>query len=337
MKVQDFNYTLPQELIAQTPAPERDQSRLLVLDRASGRITHTRFRNLPEFLMPADTVVLNDTKVIPARLTGKRITGGRVILLLIHEVSPGRWTTLVDSARRLKPGEEILFDHNGSCRLIERTAEGPWLAEFSQDPRSLMRAIGHPPLPPYIRRKEGLHADDAERYQTVYAEKEGSIAAPTAGLHFTPQVMAALLDKGVSIVRITLHIGLGTFKPIQCDDTEDHRMDEEAYTIPAGTAESLRQTRQRGGRIVAVGTSACRTLESSRELTRLFGTTQLFIRPPHSFQMVDAMITNFHLPRGTPLILVSALAGRDLILKTYEEAIREKYRFYSYGDAMLIL
>jgi S-adenosylmethionine:tRNA ribosyltransferase-isomerase len=314
MKVGEFDYLLPPELVAQDPLPRRDGSRLMVL-HPDGRCEHRRFGEIVEFLRN-ETVYLNDTRVLRARIRLVRETGGKVEALLVRRLADRRWHALLRAGGRLKVGERLRV---GRARvLLASRQEDFWVLEFDEEPD--LDAIGETPLPPYIRRP--ANGADRERYQTVFATKEGSIAAPTAGLHFTPEILARLTTK-----RITLHVGVGTFKPIRSENIEDHRMDPEAYEISEPPE----------GKVVAVGTTTCRTLETWARTGRKAGWTDLFITPGFEFKVVRALVTNFHLPRSTLLLLVCAFAGRERILAAYEEAVREKYRFFSYGDAMLIL
>lgn len=343
MLVNAFDYELPAERIAQEPIEPRDHSRLLVLERESGSIHHRRFHEIGEFLRPGDALVVNDTRVMPARLVGRRSkTGGRWEGLFVGR-SGDCWEFMTKTRGRPDPGERIKLDANGvELELVDRTERKTWLLRPSKpiEPEELLERAGHTPLPPYIR--GGVDRPvDKDRYQTVYAKASGSIAAPTAGLHFTPELLARLEASGIARETLTLHVGRGTFLPIQVERTEDHVLYEEWCSISAETVRRLLETRRRGGRIVAVGTTSVRTLESvSRQtgsLVPFCGTTDFFITPPYAFRAVDAILTNFHLPRSTQLMLVSAFAGKEKIFKAYKEAIRRHYRFYSYGDAMLIL
>ncbi|HHW14523.1 MAG TPA: tRNA preQ1(34) S-adenosylmethionine ribosyltransferase-isomerase QueA [Firmicutes bacterium] len=347
MKVADFDYHLPPELIAQTPVEPRDASRLLVVDRATGEFHHRRFREIGEFLAPGDLLVVNDSRVIRARLLGRRAPGGgRVEVFLLRRLAePGEvWECLVRPGRRVHPGVSLVFGEGrlsgsvrgespgGKRRIAFASAEG--------DPAGWLERLGEVPLPPYIT----APLSDGERYQTVYARHKGSVAAPTAGLHFTPELLDKLEAQGVRRAALTLHVGLGTFRPVRAETVEEHAMHSEYYELPAETAEAVNAAHGAGKRVVAVGTTACRTLETvarkageNGELAESEGWTDLFIYPGYRFRAIDALLTNFHLPRSTLLMLVSAFAGRDLILRAYAEAIRERYRFYSFGDAMLIL
>jgi S-adenosylmethionine:tRNA ribosyltransferase-isomerase len=337
-----YDYRLPPELIAQTPAEPRHSARLLVLDRRSGRIEHRRFSDLAEILAPNDLVVANRSRVLPARLVGRRVpTGGRVEALLLRQVGPSSWETLLRPGRRLDPGARIRFERDG-CTLDalagERLADGRRKLEFEAavGPDRLS-AVGLPPLPPYIRNWRG----DPERYQTVYGDQPGSAAAPTAGLHFSSEVLERLEGRGIDFRYVTLHVGPDTFRPLQAEQLADHQMHAEWVSVEGETLGRIAQTRRRGGRAVIVGTTTVRALESAAAAgpgsEGWSGWTSLFIRPGHRFLSVDALITNFHLPRSTLLVLVSAFASREQILAAYAEAIRERYRFFSFGDAMLIL
>jgi S-adenosylmethionine:tRNA ribosyltransferase-isomerase len=340
----DFlDYDLPPRLIAQEPCPRRDESRLLVVRRADGGLAHHGFRDLPGLLSPGDLLVLNDTRVVPARLLGRRArTGGRWEGLFLRQVPGGAWELLSKSGGRLVPGEEVEIEPSPlRLRLLEKTPEGRWLAEPSEPGPAfeLLGRHGAVPLPPYIRKGRAAAAD-ADRYQTVYARRAGAVAAPTAGLHFTPAVFEALRRRGIDRAFLTLHVGPGTFQPIQAEDVTRHRMHAEWGELPAATAEALAACRARGGRVVAVGTTSVRLLETAAAAgppQPWSGETDLFIYPPYRFRAVDALVTNFHLPRSTLLLLVAAFAGVDLLRRAYRTAIEEGYRFYSYGDAMLIV
>ncbi|HXD85811.1 MAG TPA: tRNA preQ1(34) S-adenosylmethionine ribosyltransferase-isomerase QueA [Urbifossiella sp.] len=333
-----FDYELPERLIAQQPAPRRDESRLLVLHRGDGRLEHLVFRDLPELLAPGDLLVINDTRVLPARLIGHRDkTGGQWEALFLNKTADGLWEMLAKTRGHPVSGEAFIAE--GGLRLIlrGRTDEHHWLMapDAPGEPDDLLVRFGQVPLPPYIRRGRA-ESDDAERYQTVYAEKLGSVAAPTAGLHFTPELLGRLQEKGIANAGVTLHVGLGTFAPVKVDDPAKHAIHREWCEVTAATCEAIRACRERGGRVIAVGTTATRTLETAR-MRPFRGETDLYIRPPFDFRVVEGLITNFHLPRTTLLLLVGAFAGSDLLRRAYEEAIRHAYRFYSYGDAMLVL
>ena len=350
MKAADFDYELPLELIAQEPAARRDGARMLVLDRAAHTLEHKRFTDLPAYLRPRDLLVVNDTRVIPARLFGRKAragTGGKVEFLLLEELEPGVWDALMRTRRRLQPGEQVILDEDlavvtvledGELGRVKVRVESerPWL--------EVLDRIGQTPLPPYISRKAATperRAEDQRRYQTVFAREPGAVAAPTAGLHFTPEVLERLAGQGVDQAAVTLHVGIGTFRPVAVDNVEEHKMDLERWQIPDETAAKVAAAKAGGGRVVAVGTTSVRTLESAAARLEGFGAgqgrTDLFIYPPYDFKLVDAMVTNFHLPKSTLIMMISAFAGREFVLEAYREAIRERYRFYSYGDCMLIL
>lgn len=348
MKLADFDYSLPEELIAQEPAPARDQSRLMIINRQSVSIRHSIFNTLPEYMQPGDVLVVNNSRVLPARLTGKKPTGGRVEILLLSRQSQGTsrqqsWEALLRPARSIRPGMAILFAESCEAHVISRISEKKWLIDFklSLPFEEFLERQGAPPLPPYIkRREEGTRRQtltDRERYQTIYAQIPGSVAAPTAGLHFSPEVLTALAGKGVPVARVTLHVGYGTFSPVAEEDVEDHRMDEEQYEISAATAAVI----NRAERVVAVGTTSTRTLEAAADKQGVVqagrSATDIFIYPGYRFKRVNALLTNFHLPKSTLYLLVCTFAGRELIREAYRQAIAERYRFYSYGDCMLIL
>ncbi|MBM3976019.1 MAG: tRNA preQ1(34) S-adenosylmethionine ribosyltransferase-isomerase QueA [Planctomycetes bacterium] len=360
MKLSDFDYELPPRCIAQQPAEPRDSSRLLVHEICADRTTHLRVADLPTLLRAGDLLVVNDTRVRQARLLGVRPGGGAVELLLLERLpqAPNLWRALAQPAKRLRP-DDVLQMEGGAieARCVERrraddgSLEPTWIVEL-RDPRAagadaetLLDRHGRPPLPPYIARPEELaaeqRAEDRARYQTVYAREVGAVAAPTAGLHFTPQLLARLESADIARAAVTLHVGLGTFQPVQVEDPREHRMHAENYVLPAATVAAIASARGRGGRVVAVGTTSARVLEScvgpSGEVTAGAGETRLFLHPGRELRVVDALLTNFHLPRSTLLMLVSALAGRERILRLYAEAIESGYRFYSYGDAMLLL
>lgn len=335
MKLSEFDYSLPKALIAQYPLKERDASRLLVLDRKSGKMEHRHFKELPEYLKAGDALVLNDTKVKRTRLFGRKETGGKVEALFLRKLSSLNYDVLLNSSARILPGRRLFFGNReakvvGGNGIVKRI-------RFRQDSvdRWLDRK-GTVPLPPYIVRPP--EKEDVFRYQTVYAEREGAVAAPTAGLHFTKRLLQEIGEKGVRISPVTLHVGYGTFEPVRSEIVSEHKMHEEYFELPSKTALSLNETRKKGGKIIAVGTTSCRVLETTAHPFRpTRGWTALFIYPPYSFQGTDILLTNFHLPKTTLFMLVSAFAGKTLLRKAYGEAIREKYRFYSYGDAMLIL
>jgi S-adenosylmethionine:tRNA ribosyltransferase-isomerase len=349
MKTEDLNYDLPAELIAQTPAEQRKTSRLLVLDRKNNSLSDLVFTDLIRYLDPGDCLVLNNTKVIPARFYAQKPSGAQLEGLFLHEDSPGCWQVLLKNARKINSGNtlEILDrDFNPCCRAIATKTgdKGQWqlTMQTSMDAFSMLEKIGYAPLPPYIKRsRRDVHnAEDLRRYQTVYAEQAGAVAAPTAGLHFDRPLLEAIEAKGVKAAYITLHVGIGTFRPIQTETMEEHRMHAEHYEITRQAAETVTQAIRSGGRIIAVGTTSVRTLESVAEnglIRAEKGQTRLFIRPGYEFQIVNAIVTNFHLPKSSLLALVGAFAGMERILNAYRHAIGQKYRFYSYGDAMLIL
>ena len=339
MKKADFNFDLPQELIAQTPLQQRDASRLMCLDRFSGEIEHRHFYELPVLLQPGDCLVMNDSRVIPARLFGVRPTGGSVEVVLLRDLGNSEWECLTRPGRKTPVGTHISFgDGELSAEVVGAEADGNKILRFTYEGIFLevLDRLGQMPLPPYIK----TQLQDRERYQTVYAKDPGSAAAPTAGLHFTPELLSTLKDMGVKLCWITLHVGLGTFRPVKEENIEDHPMHAEYCIISKETAETVNRTRQNGGRIIAVGTTSCRTLESFAEddgtLSARSGWTDIFIYPGYRFRAIDALITNFHLPESTLIMLVSALAGRENVLNAYRIAVEEHYRFFSFGDAMFI-
>ena len=339
MKKSDFYFDLPEELIAQTPLPRRDSSRLLLLDKETGALEHRHFYELPTFLQQGDCLILNDSRVLPARLIGVRSTGGSVELVLLRDLGDGRWECLSRPGKKTRPGTELRFGGGELTATVEAVAEGGnRIVRFRYEGIFLevLERLGKMPLPPYI--KEELQ--DAERYQTVYSREVGSAAAPTAGLHFTRELLDRIEEKGVRIGYVTLHVGLGTFRPVKEEEIEDHAMHAEFCMIPEETAGLVSETKRCGGRVIAVGTTSCRTLESfAREdgsLPAASGWTDIFIYPGYRFKCVDALVTNFHLPESTLIMLVSALAGRERVLNAYREAVKERYRFFSFGDAMFI-
>jgi S-adenosylmethionine:tRNA ribosyltransferase-isomerase len=344
MRISDFDFDLPAELIAQQPLVERAASRMLVVDRASGSWSDSQFTSFPEYLRATDALVLNNTRVFPARLTGERSpSGGAVELLLIREIETNVWEALARPARRLRQDSRIVF--GGSrlrAKVIGLLENGMRLIEFesSEILDRVIDELGETPLPPYIKRTAVGDASDRDRYQTVYASQRGAIAAPTAGLHFTPQLLEEIKTRGVSINEITLHVGYGTFEPVRTDNIDHHRVAAEWSSITDQAARAMNDTRSLGGRVIAVGTTTTRALEASaanRLITARAGLIDLTIVPGYEFRVVDALLTNFHLPRSSLLVLVSAFAGRDLILDAYRHAVQQGYRFYSYGDCMLIL
>ena len=337
MKTSDFYYELPQELIAQTPLERRDASRLLCLNRATGEWEHRHFTDIVDYLQGGDTLVLNNSRVLPARLLGTRPTGGAVEVLLLRDRGEGVWECLTRPGRKTQPGQELIFG-DLSATVVGALEDGNKLVQFHYTGifLEILERLGKMPLPPYIREELG----DQERYQTVYSKITGSAAAPTAGLHFTNELLDRIRAKGVNIAEITLHVGLGTFRPVKAEEITDHHMHAEFCMMDAETAGLLNETRKRGSRIVCVGTTSCRTLESLVQPDGSFreasAWTDIFIYPGYQFKAMDALITNFHLPESTLVMLVSAFAGREHILAAYEEAIRQRYRFFSFGDAMFI-
>ena len=339
MKKSDFYFDLPEELIAQTPLERRDASRLLVLNKKTGELEHRHFYDLPEYLHEGDCLVMNDSRVLPARLLGCRSSGGSVELVLLRDLGEGKWECLSRPGRKTKPGTELSFgDGELTATVLAVTEGGNRIVQFHYEGIFLevLERLGKMPLPPYIK----AELNDAERYQTVYSREVGSAAAPTAGLHFTQELLQKLADKGVRLCYVTLHVGLGTFRPVKEEEIEDHPMHAEFCMIPEETARIVNETKKNGGRVIAVGTTSCRTLESFASadgtLSPSSGWTDIFIYPGYRFKCIDALITNFHLPESTLIMLVSALAGRETILHAYKTAVKERYRFFSFGDAMLI-
>lgn len=342
LKVDLFDFHLPEELIAQTPLEQRDASRLMVLNKETGNVKHHMFHDLLDYVQEGDCLVLNDTRVLPARLFGtKEDTGANIEVLLLKQTQGDTWETLVKPAKRVKEGTVISFGDGRLTAVCKETSDqGGRLLEFNYEGifYEVLEQLGEMPLPPYI--KERL--DDQERYQTVFAREQGSAAAPTAGLHFTEEMLEQLKTKGVHIAFLTLHVGLGTFRPVSVDDLEEHDMHSEFYQVSEGTAALLNSVREKGGRIISVGTTSTRTLETiatehNGKFVASSGWTNIFIFPGYEFKAIDGMITNFHLPKSTLIMLVSALAGRENVISAYEQAVAEKYRFFSFGDAMLIL
>jgi S-adenosylmethionine:tRNA ribosyltransferase-isomerase len=341
VRVSDFDFDLPPDLIAQSPLARRDDSRLMVIDRASGRLEHRQFRDIVDYLPPGDAIVLNTTRVMKARLLGVRESGAPAEVLLLRDIGDGRWEAMVHPGGKLHPGRRVIVAPDLVITIEAVTDRRTRLVSL-QTPLAVPDALdryGHVPLPPYIARADD--AGDVTRYQTVYARESGSVAAPTAGLHFTPEVLQSLGARGVARAEVLLHVGAGTFKPVEVDDVAGHVMHEEWCEVSAAAARTIADTRRAGGKVWAVGTTSARTLESvatsDGTLTAGAMFTRLFIHPPYRFRAVDHLITNFHLPRSTLIMLVAALAGYDLTMAAYREAVRERYRFYSYGDAMLIL
>lgn len=340
MKTSDFYYDLPPELIAQTPLEKRDESRLLCLDKATGEWSHHHFYELPDFLRPGDCLILNNSRVLPARLLGRRLPGGGACeVLLLQDKGDKVWECLVRPGKHLREGARVSFgDGELTAEIAEVLPDGNRLVRFDYEGIFLevLERLGKMPLPPYI--KEELQ--DQERYQTVYSKVNGSAAAPTAGLHFTPELLERIAAKGVGVGYVTLHVGLGTFRPVKEDEIEQHDMHSEYCTIPQETADLINRTKANGGRVICVGTTSCRTIESwageDGTMTATGGWTNIYIYPGYRFKVMDALVTNFHLPESTLIMLVSALAGREHVLAAYEEAVRERYRFFSFGDAMFI-
>ncbi len=346
MKTSDFDYDLPRDLIAQHPLQKRDGSRLLVLIREQAAWLHAKMSDLPQYLHQGDSLILNDTKVIPARVFAKKATGGKVELFFLEECEHGVWKILLRASRRPRIGSVLRLNEDGggsvSVTLLEDGDMGRALVRV--DPAdgflAVLDTFGQTPLPPYISRLKP-DREDKQRYQTIYARSPGAVAAPTAGLHFTPELFAALSQKGVHRAALTLHVGLGTFRPVTTEQVEHHRMEQERFELPQATVDGIKTAKATGKRCVAVGSTCVRTLEYAAlehgELRACCGRSDLFIYPPYTFKVVDAMLTNFHLPKSTLLMMICALAGHDLVMRAYEEAVRQKYRFFSYGDAMLIL
>ena len=340
MKTSDFNFDLPEELIAQDPLEDRSSSRLMVLDKETGQVTHRIFHDIIDYLNPGDCLVINDTRVIPARLLGtKKDTGAGIEILLLKRRENDVWETLVRPGKKCRPGAQVVFgDGDLEAEILEVLPDGNRLVKFDYEGifEEVLDRLGQMPLPPYITHK----LKDRNRYQTVYAKYDGSAAAPTAGLHFTKELLAKIEEKGVRIARVTLHVGLGTFRPVKVENVLEHHMHSEYYHVTQEAADLINETKKKGGRIISVGTTSTRTLESVADEKGLVhpgsGDTDIFIYPGYQFKAIDCLITNFHLPESTLLMLVSALAGRDHILSAYKEAVKERYRFFSFGDAMFI-
>ena len=339
MKTADFDFYLPEGLIAQTPLERRDASRLLTLDKNTGAVGHHHFYELPRFLRPGDCLVLNDSRVLPARLIGRRPTGGVCEVLLLTDKGGDLWECLVRPGRKLRPGAQVIFGDGQLTATVEAELnDGKRAVRFHYQGifLEILEQLGRMPLPPYIK----AELEDQERYQTVYSKVVGSAAAPTAGLHFTPELLEQVREMGVKVCFVTLHVGLGTFRPVKAEDIADHEMHSEFCQISRETAGIINETKRDGGRVICVGTTSCRTVESfaaeDGTMSERSGWTNIFIYPGYKFKVLDALITNFHLPQSTLIMLVSALAGREHVLAAYEEAVREKYRFFSFGDAMLV-
>lgn len=341
MKTSDFYYDLPHELIAQTPLKERQKSRMMVVNRKTGKYEHKIFENIVDYISKGDTIVLNDTKVMPARLFGHRESKEEAIeVLLLKQTEGNRWQTLVKPGKKAKIGETIIFDEKLlRAKVVDILEDGQRVVEFYYDGifNEILDKLGMMPLPPYITEK----LEDKDRYQTVYSKNLGSAAAPTAGLHFTKEVLKKLEDKGVNIVYVTLHVGIGTFRPVKVDDVTNHKMHSEYFVITKEACDVINNTKKRGNRVFCVGTTSCRVLESATDengiVHEMAKETDIFIYPGYKFKMVDALLTNFHLPESTLIMLVSAFATKDLVFKCYNDAVKEKYRFFSFGDCMLII
>ncbi len=348
MKVADFDYNLPEELIAQSPAEKRDHSKLMVVDRKTGEISHEHFYNVIEHLGQGDCLVLNNSKVIPARIFGKKeATGANIEFLLIKKIKGDVWQSMVRPGKKVKPGDVIIFADNLKCKVLDYGDDGTRIVEFIYDGIFMERLeeVGSMPLPPYIERKST--DTDNERYQTVYCKNEGSVAAPTAGLHFTDEILEAVKAKGIKVCYVTLHVGIGTFRPVKVDVVEEHVMHFEEYEVPEASAAMINETIDAGGRVVAVGTTSVRTLESAACLSEEdnykykvkagFGETSIFIYPGYEFKIVGSLITNYHLPKSTLIMLISAFYSKEGVMRAYEEAISKEYMFFSYGDSMFLV
>ncbi len=347
MKISEFDYNLPEDLIAQMPADKRENSKMLLLNRENQTIEHKHFFDIVDYLDDNTLLVLNDTKVLPARLYGTKDTGAKIEVFLLETKEGNKWSCLIKPSKRVKPDTIITISDELKVRPIKRLEDdGEWLVELIYEGNlfEILHQVGNIPLPPYIERKlknEELAQFDMERYQTVYAKDEGSVAAPTAGLHFTQEILGKLKDKGVEIAYVTLNVGLGTFRPVKCENILDHKMHSETFSISKETAEAINNAKTNGKKVVAVGTTTVRTLETAYQkygcIKECHDHSELFIYPPYEFKVIDNLITNFHLPKSTLLMLVSALAGKEFIFRAYQEAIDNKYRFFSYGDCMFII
>lgn len=344
MKVEDFNYNLPQALIAQHPLDKRENSRMMVLSRFGQTIEHRYFYDIEEYLSSNDLLVINNTKVIPARIFGRKETGAKIEIFLLKSINNTTWQCLLRPQKRISPGNKVILNDNISIKVIELDEEGKWLIETPEDFEMLLNKIGNIPLPPYIKREREYSSsqEDKERYQTVYASKPGAVAAPTAGLHFSHEIVNKLQRKGIKTAEVTLHVGLGTFKPLKCENLKDHYMHSEYYEISEQSSELISQYNCKDKRIIAVGTTSIRTLETvaainNGKIPATSGWSDIFIYPGYNFKVIDACLTNFHLPKSTLIMLVSAFAEKKFIFRAYEEAIRNNYRFFSYGDCMLII
>ncbi|MEZ5345669.1 MAG: tRNA preQ1(34) S-adenosylmethionine ribosyltransferase-isomerase QueA [Pyrinomonadaceae bacterium] len=343
MQISDFDYELPEELIAQSPAEKRDASRMLFADRKSHLVTDTSFGSFPDHLRKGDVIVLNDTKVFPARLFGESETGAKIELFLVNEIGEKIWEVLARPGRRLKPGKQIRFGTSLSAEVLEKRDDGKVLVEFASegDFDDVLDEIGKTPLPPYIKRETGSLDEDRARYQTVYAKKRGAIAAPTAGLHFTPEILSKITKRGAEITQITLHVGYGTFEPVRVEDLSEHKVMAESFEIENEAREILNNAKAAGNRIIAIGTTTTRALETSfskhGEFVSGKQTADLTITPGYRFTATDGLLTNFHLPKSSLLVLVSTFGGYEFMMDAYRHAVKERYRFYSYGDCMLII
>ncbi|MDD2190514.1 MAG: tRNA preQ1(34) S-adenosylmethionine ribosyltransferase-isomerase QueA [Eubacteriales bacterium] len=344
MNINDFDYDLPDELIAQHPADKRDESRLLIVDRKTGNIKHRHFYDLLDHITPGDCLIMNNSKVIPARLFGiKEMTGARVEFLLVKRINNDIWEAMVRPGKKLHIGDRVSFTEDGSlsAEILDHNEGGTRIVQFKHEENfsDILERIGKIPLPPYIERDSD--DEDKIRYQTVYCKQEGSVAAPTAGLHFTEELIQKTTEKGVNIAYVTLHVGIGTFRPVKCDKIEEHKMHFEEYEIDEENASIINETKKSGGRIISVGTTSARTVESAAGEQGMVqaghGKTDIFIYPGYQFKVIDSLITNFHLPKSTLLMLISALYNREKIIEVYQEAVEQKYRFFSYGDAMFII
>ena len=343
MRVDDFDYILPAEMIAQHPSDQRETSKMMVLECKNQSISHNHFYNIFEYITPDDLIVINNTKVIPARIFGQKETGANIEVFLIEKVDSNHWKCLLKPQKRIRKGTKVIIDNKFSVRATEKANGENWIIETPAGFEQEIEFIGNMPLPPYIKReKENAYKDqDKNRYQTIYAKVPGAVAAPTAGLHFTPEIIQKLEQQGTKVTEITLHVGLGTFQPIRCENIKDHIMHKEYYSISEETANLINEQKKQNKRVIPIGTTSIRTLETiardnNGEIKACSGLSDIFIYPGFEFKITDACITNFHLPKSTLIMLVSALAGKDFIFKAYKEAIKNNYRFYSYGDCMFI-
>lgn len=343
MRVNDFDYNLPVELIAQYPPEKRDHSRLMVLDRSTESISHDIFYNIVDYIDSGDLLIINNTRVIPARIFGIKESGAKIEIFLLNKIDDTYWQCLIRPQKRIKPGNIIILKDKSIVRVIKREVDGKWIIETPVGFNEILDSIGNTPLPPYINRSKEITTlqQDKERYQTIYAKSSGAVAAPTAGLHFTADVMDKLKEKNIEIAEITLHVGLGTFKPVQCEFVKDHIMHEEYYSISNEAAQKINHTKKKGNKVIAVGTTSIRTLETVAGLNNgmivpCSGWSGIFITPGYDFKIVDSCITNFHIPKSTLVMLISAFTGKEFLFSAYNEAIKNNYRFYSYGDCMFV-